>query len=71
MKKINLLGFFDDHFLLQKLTKLTDPLGSSTSIDLKIFAHSSPDFKKILMIHIVFTYDEKQILICTLASVLN
>lgn len=39
MKNINPLGFFDDHFLLEKLTKLKDPLVKlNDHIDWKLFA---------------------------------
>ena len=39
MKNINLLGFFDDHFLLEKLTKLKDPLIKlNDHIDWQLFA---------------------------------
>lgn len=39
MKNINPLGFFDEHFLLEKLTKLKDPLVKlDEHIDWKIFA---------------------------------
>jgi len=38
MKNINPLGLFDDHFLLEKLTKLGDPLQKLNEfIDWKIF----------------------------------
>ena len=38
MKNINLLGLFDDHFLMEKLTKLGDPLDKLNKyIDWKIF----------------------------------
>ncbi len=38
MKNINLPGLFDDHFLMEKLTKLSDPLQKlSEFIDWKIF----------------------------------
>lgn len=38
MKNINPLGLFDDHFLMEKLTKLGDPLEKlNTHIDWKIF----------------------------------
>jgi len=38
MKNINPLGLFDDHFLLEKLTKLGDPLQRlSDYIDWNIF----------------------------------
>ena len=38
MKNINPLGLFDDHFLLEKLTKLGDPLKKLNEfIDWKIF----------------------------------
>ena len=38
MKNINPLGFFDDHFLLEKLTKLGDPLEKLNDyINWKIF----------------------------------
>ena len=39
MKNINPLGFFDDHFLFEKLTKLKNPRAKlDEHIDLKIFA---------------------------------
>ena len=39
MKNINPLGFFDDHFLLEKLTKLKDPLIKlNDHIDWQLFA---------------------------------
>ena len=38
MKNINSLGLFDDHFLMEKLTKLGDPLQKLNNyIDWKIF----------------------------------
>jgi hypothetical protein len=38
MKNINPLGLFDDHFLMEKLTKLGDPLQKLNDyIDWKIF----------------------------------
>ena len=38
MKNINPLGMFDEHFLLEKLTKLNDPLVKlEAHIDWKIF----------------------------------
>ncbi len=39
MKNINPLGLFDEHFLLERLTKLKDPLVKlDTYIDWNIFA---------------------------------
>ena len=39
MKNINSLGFFDEHFLLERLTKLKDPLVKLKEyIDWQIFA---------------------------------
>jgi len=55
MKNINPLGLFDDHFLLEKLTKLGDPLQKlSDYIDWdifrmpleKAFENESKDFSK-------------------------
>ena len=44
MKNINSLGLFDDHFLMEKLTKLGDPLQKlSKYIDWEIFENPLND----------------------------
>lgn len=53
MKNINPLGLFDDHFLMEKLTKLGDPLQKLNEfIDWKIFENPLND---------VFSSDDKDI----------